>query len=84
VERRAKLASGSDEMRREIVERRYIKAHLLENEAPLYRSLLSAADRASAEPPDTNEVSKQMLRRISPIGESSPVKAQLSPEWSSA
>jgi hypothetical protein len=62
VEQAAKLAKGSAEMRREIVERRDIKARLLESEAALYTSLLSTADRASAEPPDANGVSKQMLR----------------------
>ena len=44
----AELAKGSDEVRRETVERRDIKAHLLEGEAALRSSMLSAADRLGA------------------------------------
>jgi hypothetical protein len=80
VERTAELVKASDQLRWEIAERRDIKVHLLDSEAALRRSLLSAADRASAKLPDAKGVYKQMLRGISPIGETSPLEAQLSSE----
>jgi hypothetical protein len=83
VERMAERAKARDEMRTEIGEHRDIKAHLLEGEADRHSSLPFAADPASAELPDVKGFSKEMLRWISPIGETSPAEAQLSSEWSS-
>ena len=80
AERTAELANANDAIRTEIVESRNIKAHLLESEVALHSSLLFAADRPRAKLADAKPASEQMLGGISPIGETSPVKARLSSE----
>jgi hypothetical protein len=65
-------------MRKKIAERTDFKGHLLETEAAMHSSLLPAADRARAELSDAKRASERMLRGISPIGETSPVEAELS------
>ena len=78
ADRTAELAEANDEIRREIGERRKLKSHLPETEAAQYSSLPSAADRAKARLPGSEQLSKRMLSGISPIGETSPAKAELS------
>jgi hypothetical protein len=84
AERTAELAEANDETRREIGERRKLKSNLLENEAAEHLSLPSAADRAKARFPGSEQLSKRMLSGISPIGETSPAKDELSSKKSSA
>jgi hypothetical protein len=80
VYRESAFAKVNDEMRREIIERRNIKAQLLEIEAALYSTLLPAADRTRGKLSDAKPAYEQMLGGISPIGEASPVATRLSSE----
>jgi len=79
AERTAELAKASDEMRGEIGERREIKAHLLESEAALHSSLLSA-DRASAKLTDPREFPNKCCAEFRQLAKLRQSRLQLSSE----
>lgn len=84
AERTAEFAKADRETWREIGERMKLKSHLLGTDAARYSSLQCVTNRAKTKLRNAQQVSKRVLRGISPIGETSPVRAELSSQKSSA